>query len=443
MAALTDQVAQETWELMFRMLGISAGLVSDTIAAGGETVELSKKALEALIDKIRKSRAEANGPVLNEDGTVALQELIKKIDADKTGLLSLPVADEDVSLIKHHFKKQGLTFATMDVGFDDMQLFLFASSESRKAELAVMQAQAERGLLSDLNPNMFFDNMESKNIGTISGLNNVELELFRYHAKRNGLLFTSVAENGANTVVYDLDTVGKAKKTMSDVLWDITGEKGELVRTQVEHKISNRQAVNLAFLDGEREYYIVNGNQPENYIHITANDFEYYKKSKKVFDVSRSQVGFMDRAIQAVNGIDNPMLLSKDAFERSSDEELQTHISSFMKQSYDADLLQKAIDEQMDRRINIEEKMSLDDENQGAFWLFDDSISFSEGAGNEAINDLDDAQREMLIKLKESSKHLTINEYQADDKNLDTLIAKAEAQRDRGYRYADEPEQII
>lgn len=443
MSSLSEQIAQETWEMMFRMLGISTGIAADVIAAGGETIDLTQKALENLIDQIRKKNEENKTGPINEDGTVALQDLMKKVSKDNAKLLSMPVADEDVSLLREQFKKQGMTFAIYDVGFDDIQLFLFADTESRKAELAVMQAQAERGLLSDINPDMFFSNLASENIGTISGLSNVELELFRYHAKHNGLMFTSIADNGANTIIFNLETSDVAKKTIADVLWDGVGDEGALIRTQIAHKISNRQAVNLAFIDGEREYYIVNGNHPENYIHITANDFEYYKKSQKVFDVSRSSAGFMDRAIQAVNGYETPVLISKEVFEHSNAEELAHHIELSVQNSMSNEILQKAIDKQMQKRILIEDKMALDDENQGSFWLFDDSISYSEGSTNETFNDLDDNQRETVQNLRAKAEQFVFNEYRADDRSLDNLIAKAEQQRNRGYRYADEPEQLI
>lgn len=440
MAALSEQIAQETWELMFRMLGISTGLVADVIAAGGETVELSHKALEALTDKIRNRNKES---FLNDDGTVALQGLMKKIEKDRATLLSLPVADEDVSLIKKNFKKQGITFATCDVGFDDIQLFMFADTDSRKAELAVMQSQSERGLISDLNPDLFFNNTENKDVGTISGLDNVELELFRYHAKQNGLIFTSVVDNGSNTIVYDLDYDLKAKKTISDVVWDGIGPGGELIRTQIEHKISNRQAVNIAFLDGEREHYIVNGDYPDNYIHITANDFEYYKHSKKIFDVSRSSVGFMDRAIQAVNEYDNPVLIHGDVFERSSAEDIKKQIESASNQAYNNEVLQEAISKQLAKRIRIEEKMGLDDENQEAFWLFDDSVTYSQGAGYESVNDMDDEQRELIASSRLSAKKFKFGEFKSNDKSLERLIFAAESQKNRGYRYIEEPDRSL
>ena len=444
MASLTEHVAQETWELMFRMLGISTGLVADSIAAGGETAELLKKGLEAVIEDIRKKNEENKETAPNEDGTVSLESLVRKMNREKAGILSLPVPDEDVSLIKEKFKQQGLTFTVFDVGYDDIQLFLFADNENRKAERGIMQAQAERGLISDLNPDLFFENVGSKDIGTVSGLSNVELELFRYHAKRNGLLFTSVAENGTNTVVYDLATASKAKKTISDVVWDFSGDDGELIRKQIEFKISSRQAVNLAFLDGEREYYIVNGNHPENYIFITANDFEYYKNSKMIFDVPRSYPGFMDRAIQAVNSYDNPVLLTKQDFEKcSSKEQLEQLVKTALKNEVNNDALHEALDRQMQKRILLEEKMELDNENQGQFWLFDDSISYSEGAAHESLNDLDAEQKESIQKAKTVAQKFSFNQYQADDKNLEHLIEVAEAQRDRGYRYADEPERVV
>lgn len=443
MPSLTEQVAQETWELMFRMLGISTGVVADTIAAGGEVTNLSKRALEELIDKIRKQNAANKEDELLEDGTMALVNLVKKIDKDNAQLMSLPIADEDVAIMKEQFKKQDITFAVWDVGFDDMQMFWFANTDQRKAELAVMQAQAERGLISDINPDIFFNNMLSDNVGTLSGLSNVELELFRFHAKRNGLLFTSVAENGLNTVVYNLETADKAKKTAADVLWDQVGSEGELIRKQIEYKITNRQAVNRAFLDGEREYYIVNASHPANYIHITARDFEYYKQSKKVYDVSRSTPSFMDRAIQAVNGFDNPVLLSKEEFALSNPEQLATLIKKAEQTAINNEVLQKAIDKQMAKRVLIEEKMQLDDENQGAFWLFDSSISYSEGSTNETIDNFDDEQRKVVQQLQSSAQRFSFNEIKVDERNLDTLIAKAEAQRDRGYRYAEEPERVM
>ena len=159
MAMLSEQVAQETWETMFRMLGISTGIVADTIAAGGEAAELSRKAVEALIDHARKINEANKEGGINVDGTVALKDLLRKVDKKHDKLMSMPVAQEDVALLKEQIKKQGATFVAYDVGYDDIQLILFANSDSRKIELAIMQAQAERGLISDVNPDIFFNSL--------------------------------------------------------------------------------------------------------------------------------------------------------------------------------------------------------------------------------------------------------------------------------------------
>lgn len=134
--------------------------------------------------------------------------------------------------------------------------------------------------------------------------------------------------------------------------------------------------------------------------------------------------------------------MSKEDFEQSTSEQLKAHIEAASKKAMNNEALKKAIKKQIDKRIRIEEKMALDDEGQGNFWLFDDSISYSEGSTNETFNDLDDDLREAMSKAKNEAQRFKFNEYQADDHNLDNLIAKAEEQRNRGYRYADEPEQI-
>ena len=79
--------------------------------------------------------------------------------------------------------------------------------------------------------------------------------------------------------------------------------------------------------------------------------------------------------------------------------------------------------------------------NLPATIYMDDFITIEyEGLSTKGYARMDFNYEAFLSKLKEETKRFAFQKYQADDRNIDNLIAAANEQRNRGYRYASEPD---
>lgn len=429
MASIQEQVTSETWELILRFLGTGAELVYNVTHEGGIILrnggDFAKEMLVTLINENKKKAIDNN----------VVSKMLARANKGE-GLNNMLVAEEEVDSLKKYFEKQPMPFIVLDNNTDDSKIFLYMSGDSQKAINAVTLWQADKGLISEINPNLFIDDYSADEIGTVSGLNDVDLFLFRQYAIENNLVFSSIEiENKENLLLYKPSERKNVERVLGATIWATTyGDEGALIRKQISYKLQNRQAINISLLDAQREFYIVNGEVPENYIHVTANDFAYYKNSKEILRIDRSSAGFMDKAWRTIDGLSQPTLLNKEEFELvkedgNLDREAIAQVviqknSSFLNDNKINELMNK----QNEERALIEMKMSLDNENQGAFWIFDDSISFGASGSFEAIDDMDDAAKINLQKIKDESKKFFFTEMQ-NDKNIDYYIAEAEKRR--------------
>lgn len=434
MPSIQEEVSSDVLDLLVKFLGSGSeflySMVGSTASLVRASTDFNKEMLATAINAIQKKDRKSSK---DRDELSILSSMKKKVEKGDT-LNNILVADEEVGELKRYFDKQGISYFVADNVKDDTNIFFYLNSDSQKARDAVALWQADKGLISELDPILFLDNLATSSIGTVLNVSDCDLELFRKQAVKEKLVFAScrISEN-QNMIIYNPEDKKELNSTLSSVAFAGAGEQGALIREQLEYKFKNRQAINIDMLDGEREFYVANGQNPQNYVHITANDFKYYKNSKEVLSVSRSSSGFMERAMQVINGLNPPIELSKEEFElvkpdgEADIEAIKAVVTAKAAQFISDDRLEDLLEEQNTKRELIELKMGLDDESQSSFWLFDDSISYSVGSGFEEIDDDNDAL--FTKEAKEKAKSFEIKEVSSDRRNIDVLIAEAKSKQ--------------
>lgn len=447
MANIQEDITSNAWDLILRFLGTGSELVYNIAHEGnvfwGNAGDFTKQMLLAIINK-DKEKKKAGGEEITEGADSVYTEMLKRANKGEI-LSSVVVPDEDVDSFQAFLNKRNLTFVVVDNPSDDAKFFLYMSGDAPELAKCVTLWQAERGLVTEMDVDLFFENYiegsEVDSFGSVANIGMCEMEMFRQFAKENKLNFASVqVEQDGNMVIYNPADRYKVQKCLASALLMLEGSDGARIRQQIATRSLNYQKITTSLVDRTKDFYIVNGKDPKNYVHITADELFYYKNSKEVMSFSRENDDFMERSLRTVTGMAQPVLMSKDEFELVNEQGEPDHAAIAAAVQQKVDQLPSEVEyqelqkKQNDRLKLIEEKMALDDENQGQFWLFDSSISFSDGSSFENDNDLDEKTREDMENAKQKAEQYSFHEVSRDNRSVDSLIAEAERHADEAKR---------
>ena len=225
------------------------------------------------------------------------------------------VADEDFKEFSTLLKQTKIKdFEAMDMVGDNAKIFCFSESDTQEVQKALEALQAKRGLITEMDPEAFFLTTENEDICALTNFDDVELELIRHNARKTPFPYAIADVNGEPTLLLKTENLDGLNKALYNTSYALSGEQGALVRKQIEYRLKGRQEVNIAMEDAEREFIIVDKNNPNNYIQATSEDFIYYKNNKELERIPRSEQGASEVAYQRLEGLTQPVLLTYDEF---------------------------------------------------------------------------------------------------------------------------------
>lgn len=428
MANIQEDVNRQIWDLLLKFLGTGSEFVYQ-IAHEGNVVlkqggDFCQEVLVALINKQKENR----------EPTDILAQMLSRVQKGES-INTMTVAEEDAAELQKHLKEKGILYHVLDNLQDDTKFFWYMSDDAQKFVDVVHVFQAEQGLLSELNPQLFLENFAKDGVGTISGLDKTELEVFRNFAKEKRLVFTSTPSDEPNQyiIAYDPKDANKAKNTMVSVLWALSGSKGSLLREQINAYLKNKQAVHKTFLEPEKEYYILNGENPDHFAHLTANDFTYFKNSKEIMSANRKDADFIERGMRVFDGLSRPVIFTREEYESFMTEEgfdkegLKLKLAEKVNGLPNLDSLKKAQREQNDRLERLQSKIALDEENAAGFWIYNDSIDSDAGGIYEENEDIDEETKKDIAEVRDNINNHSFAVY--ENRGIDYLISVAEKRR--------------
>ena len=311
MANIQEDVSRQIFDLFLKFFGTGSEFVYQITHEGNVALKQGYNFTSELLLALINKNKEAGEP------TDSLAQMLKREEKGES-VNSMAVAEEHAQELQKRLEDKKILYHVIDSQTDDSKFIMYMSNDAEKVADIVSVFHAEKGLVLEINPDLFLDNYANESIGTISGLDAVDLELFRGYARRNNLIFSSTLteDEGKYMIIYDPKDTKTVRKTMGMALWAISGEDGALYRKQMVSFINNKRKLSRALLEPEKEYYIVNAQNPEQYVHLTANDLTYFKYSKEVLAVSRKDRDYLERGKRVLDGMDMPILLTREEYER-------------------------------------------------------------------------------------------------------------------------------
>lgn len=434
--AHSDDVAEKVLDLFLDQTPRAASFILDTGTNTAKGIgSLTNSFLQEVLKNVKdKKELKALMKLTGEVDPTRMSEAIKRLGLNSN---TVCVTDSDAKDFEELLKKQDILYAKLNMSKDNGKVFVFLSKDSPKVQEATNMLFAMRGKVCEVPPDMYFKNLVPETVQTVDSLDAVEMELFRHYARQQKLLYTIIPRsNGKGLLVFDRKDADKARRSLLNVGWDLTGANGALYRKQVEYRLEGRNKIRYAVEEAERELFIVSRNRPDNYIHITAEDYTLYKAGKAITNVARTTPDFDVRCLAACEGLNSPVVLEANEFTPGQSAETLNDKPTLDLHVHDYD--EEIEMHRLSSYVDLVAKSSLDNEHNATWGIEDPSVSLSEFSGMEAIMDIEEreARKYEFEHFKKAAwytkDHYTTDEIKVDQKNIDFIIAKAEAKKRAG-----------
>lgn len=429
----TDDIAEKVADILLEQSAKAANFASRTAPKVVEGVgSVTSVAVSQLIEAVKKDKNLRH--MMNLEGEVSVAEMNQLIHKFGQRSFSVAVHDSDAQDYEDLLKEQGILYSKLDKQNDNHKLFIFLNKDLQKVDNVTTILKAQRGQVSELRPDLYFNSLSPDKVHVVEGISAVEMELFRHYARQKNLLYTAIPGKDSYMMICDKSDIKKAREALLYTGWALTGANGARVREQVERRLAGRSAIQISAEEGEREMYIVSGIRPDNYVKISAEDFAVYKQNKQVASVSRQDPNFMTKCLAACDSIAHPVVMSDFQFRQDlTPQDMENaHTIDLFPEFYDSIIEM----EQINRLVNlVAMKSGLDDEHNATWGLWDPSVSYSSFSEYEFISDEEerDARQYEFEHFKQaayySQDHHTAMDVDMDEKNLDYIIARAEQKR--------------
>lgn len=480
MATLSEDislsVARMLFEQVIRAVDYGSDLAQDLTKLAGEEISYGSDSLKKLADIIRKNKDnETLKKLIDGSGEISLGQMDELMELCNIRPGTIKIFDKDVDRFEQMLNRDGVLYAKVDIKEDNCKMYVYIDNEIEKVRKAASVIYAETGLVTELPADVFMEAGNPSQVKEIAGLDNVELELFRYYASKKNILFTVIPGNNNNTIV--VNTSGDEKytsiqksnavqRTMTEVGWALTGANGARVREQIEYRLAGRTKMLQSIDDAQKELFIVSKNNPSEFVHISYDEFEQYKAGKVInkFEKRENNIEeYRDECMKACESISLPVILSAeeynrgvtieslmdkkttDIFDSSFNEVIEAYSMNEMVRLVQRGLKDKQnkaeearrkekLDKEHKRISDAEAKMSLDDESNSRIDPWNESVSYNDFAVYENIADDEEraARESQFDHFKDAAFYSNKNFEVVDhvlEGNIAVIIERAEQKR--------------
>ena len=428
MALNGDAVNQDAQQKLAR---VSGKIFEIFRAAVEKTINMGNASLQAWNKSREKQKLLESYGITRE---------FEKYLKDGGRMRSIDVHQKDYLDFAREMKKVNVPFLTSTIAGDDCLCVRFRETDAERVEMAIESLKRSRMKETEMSVEDFTRANVASNIFSVEGITLVELELIRHFAERYGFQFAAEATlDDDNCKVYFCDK-NKMDQILKDVAWQLTGERGPLVKEQIEYRIAGRTKSHelLTAQDLVKEYYIVSKVQPDHFLQISSDDIQLYKDGKMVTSIARGSEGAYERTIAAQAGIKEPVILEKEEWEsreRQAIIETRQQIGALGVPATEG-LIQEARERERKALEVYNLKLSLDNSYSLQFnnSLTDETVSYVQFYEIECVNDRFEEGIQHAASASEylANKKLQVKEEQNIEKEA-TISYEAERNANREY----------
>lgn len=453
MPYISDDIAEKVSDLLLDlfMQGTNRSLdqIPNITRRAEKLKDLTTKGLLHSIDYVSyqnelKKLKESQGEISAKE----LDALRKKFNL---GICSLGVANTDAQDFAKILEEQGVLFSRINLTDKDYEMFNYPEEYTPEILEATKVLEAKRGLVTELPADLYIGHMAPQNVSIMRNFDAAKLDLFRYFAREEGLLFSVIpdaAHEDQNYVIFAQADREKAEKAMLKVGWTLTGYHGEEMYEQLKNRVEMRERLLETVRDPNKFLTVLSITQPDNRIEINDEGFTVFKGQNKIMHKRRDKEDFEDELFRQIEGLREPALFNREEFlqldlkdRNQLREKSKGKSMALFSERYDEMIEMNKLAE---LKNLVASKEILNDDNDYTFGVDDSSVSLSEFAQTEYILDEDelDAKRAELDHYKSAAlfrrEFHELYDVDMAEKDIDYIISQAELKRQA--RSMEQPE---
>lgn len=416
-------------------------------AAMNQIADFSAFSANALIELALKK--ENYRALFRDGGEATLKEFQKSLKAGE-GFSSIRIEDGMTEDYLKFLNSEHVLYMALNDMENGTHCIVFRNRDLDKVNEIKNLAETKYYGKSEVDPKLFLKINEDNDIGyTGAEFSAEEVELIRHFMKDNSAVYSVVTdEKGASMVLFDPKDKAALQNAIYSADWILRGNFGPLVRKQLQYRIKGRQQVALDLEDARKEFYVLSKNNPKNYMHVTEEEVTYYKNNKEIpgMTMKRDNANFLAHSWDLFEGISSPVVLQSAEFFENVYKRQEVVSDRETLNMFPPEMI---VEEEMHKYNKLRDlvgyKMGLDNEHQGDWALYVDSVPYSEFYGREEMLDEDQGQTRDYEKLQRSVKasgsQRGFNEMHLKDNSLDAIIERAQDKASGQNSHSREKEQ--
>lgn len=423
MGDIQEKTLDEVERFLMMFMGSAIGQIHNLSSFSARVI--SKKMLEK----------EDMRALLEHGGQATIREFQKSLKRGE-GFSSLRIEDYKLSDYLRFMNREKVLYMTLDDMESGTHGIVFRNRDIEKMEEIKRSVELYHTGKAEIDAASFLKIYDRKKVGLVTSITDEQAELFRYFIKDTPVMFSMFRDyDGKNAVIFDSEDGEKIMDAVRNADWMLRGSFGFKVLQQVQYRIKGREQIINDIADAKKEFYIVSKSNPKNYIHVTEEQITYYKNNQQIQSAMRNEPSFMPAAWNMIESLSSPVRMAENEFSEDIIKRQQFIDESRTLDEFPEDVIVEAEMQKMNRLRNLASiKMGLDNENQGNWALYADSVPYSEYASREDMMD-NDSEKEEFDKLRESvketSKSAKYEELVLADNSLESIISRAKEKADK------------
>ncbi len=204
-----------------------------------------------------------------EEHLKGTKAILKHIHRGK-GVKYQVVPKEDVALFEKILKHKRVPYVQITTPTKEA-VFLTKDTDSKLVEQAweLLATELKIGL-KEQALQQFLNENAGETICQITGYSEVELEVFRREVTKQGFHYAVIEnekQSGTYDILYSECDSKEATKTLKAVAYELSGEEGAMLRSQIQHALSIKASIlNSAKEQPKQIQYLVNLHNPMQFI---------------------------------------------------------------------------------------------------------------------------------------------------------------------------------
>lgn len=251
-------------------------MINSAVSEGSQVATALLKLLNDLANDNKKQSVIKNDEKMVK-AVLEYQKSGGKLIADDVGL-------EYAGMYEQLLRNKGVPFVASTVIDKETgkERVVFSTRERDALAVSIIRDQFKHELgygLGEVSPDRFVEIYANQDVTIVSNITPVEKEILAHNLVESDISYAFNYDKKSNryTIMVSPDNEKKLNDALKLTAYDLSGERGDYIRKNVETELDNRKKfeMNVTPVQGQT-IYVVDAANPSNFIAVSPNSYSYH-----------------------------------------------------------------------------------------------------------------------------------------------------------------------